>query len=82
MEIIWDSEEGYKVPINTIINKDGVNKIYLYLGRNYVVEKCVEIKKEYDGYAIIEGAEGDKLYLYDSIVINASNINLNKMLKY
>ena len=59
-----------------------VRRIYLSLGRNYIVEKQVNIKKEYNDYAIIEGAEGDKLYLYDCVVLNASNINLNKMLKY
>lgn len=82
VEIVWDSEEGYKVPKNAIVQDGEKNKIYLYLGRNYIVEKFVEIKKEYNDYAIIDGAEGDRLYLYDSVILNASNINLNKMLKY
>jgi len=82
VEIVWDSEEGYKVPTNTIVKEGEQNKIYIYLGRNYVVEKYINIIKEYDGYAIIEGIEGNKLYMYDSVILDASNINLNKMLKY
>jgi hypothetical protein len=82
VEIVWDSEEGYKVPSNTIVKEGDKNKIYLYLGRNYVVEKCINIIKEYNGYAIIEAAEGNKIYMYDSVILNASNINLNKLLKY
>lgn len=81
VEVVWDSEEGYKVPVNTIVKDGEKNKIYLYLGRNYVVEKYINIIKEYDGYAIIEGTEGNKLYMYDSVVLDACNINLNKMLK-
>lgn len=82
VEIVWDSEEGYKLPKNAIVQEGEKNKIYLYLGRNYIVEKFVEIKKEYNDYVIIDGAEGDRLYLYDSVIVNASNIKLNKMLKY
>lgn len=82
VEVIWDSEEGYKVPVNTIVKDGEQNKIYLYLGRNYIVEKYVNIIKEYDGYAIIEGTDGNKLYMYDSVILNACNINLNKMLKH
>lgn len=81
VEIVWDSEEGYKVPVNTIVKEGDKNKIYLYLGRNYIVEKYINIIKEYDGYAIIEGTEGNKLYMYDSVILDACNINLNKMLK-
>jgi hypothetical protein len=51
-------------------------------GVNYIVEKYVNIIKEYDGYAIIEGTDGNKLYMYDSVILNACNINLNKMLKH
>jgi len=81
IEVVWDSEEGYKVPVNTIVKEGDKNKIYLYLGRNYIVEKYINILKEYDGYAIIEGIEGNKLYMYDSVILDACNINLNKMLK-
>ena len=82
VEVVWDYEEGYKVPINTIVKDGEQNKIYLYLSRNYIVEKYINIIKEYDGYAIIEGTEGNKLYMYDSVILDASNINLNKMLKH
>lgn len=81
VEIVWDSESGYKVPSDAIVNQNGINKIYVYLNRNYIVEKKVEVKKEYNGWAIIDGFDGDKLYLYDTVVLNAVNINKNKLLK-
>ena len=81
VEIVWESEKGYKVPSNAILKDENGGKVYLYLGRNYIVEKNVEIKKEYNDYAIIEGNEGDKLYLYDRIILDIKNVNLNKMLK-
>ena len=70
------------MPVDAILKSESGDKIYLYLGRNYVVEKNVEIKKEHDGYAIINGINGDKLYLYDSVILDICNVNLNKMLKY
>jgi biotin carboxyl carrier protein len=82
VEVVWDYEEGYKVPSNSIVKEGEKNKIYLYLGRNYVVEKYIEIKKQSGEYAIIEGTDGNKLYLYDSVILDSGNINLNKVLKY
>lgn len=82
VEVVWDSEYGYKVPSNTILRESEEDKVYIYLGRNYIVEKKVTVKKEYGDYAIIEGRDGDKLYLYDSVVLDIQNVNLNKLLKY
>lgn len=82
VEVVWDSEYGYKIPANAILRENEENKVYIYLGRNYIVEKKINIKKEYGDYAVIEGRDGDKLYLYDSIIMDIKNVNLNKLLKY
>lgn len=80
VDVIWKTTEGYKVPTSAILKNENENKVYILAGRSYVVEKIVEIKEEVGDYAIINGTEGNKLYLYDSIIVDASNVNFNKML--
>ena len=80
VDVIWKTTEGYKVPTTAILKTEEGNKVYILAGRSYVVEKNVDIIEEVGDYAIINGAEGYKLYLYDSIIVDASQVNLKKML--
>ncbi|MBQ7668611.1 MAG: hypothetical protein IJS47_04735 [Clostridia bacterium] len=80
VDVIWKTTEGYKVPSNAIVKTDEGNVVYIMVGRNYIVERKVDIVDEFGDYAIIQGTDGDRLYLYDSVILNASKVNTKKML--
>ena len=80
VDVIWETTQGYKVPTSCLLKTEQGNKVYIFVGRNYVVEKNVEIIEEVGEYAIINAAEGSKLYLYDSVIVNVAEVNLGKML--
>lgn len=79
-EVIWNTVEGMKIPSNAILRSESGNKIYIMIGRNYTIERNVEIVDEWEGYAIIKPAKDSKLRLYDNIILNIRDVNIHKLL--
>jgi putative membrane fusion protein len=85
-EVIWNTTEGMKIPSNAILKSESGNKIYIMVGRNYTIEKEVEIVDEWEEYAIIKSAKGNddnkgsKLTLYDNIILNIKDVDVHKLL--
>lgn len=80
VDIIWDSASGLKVPASAIRENEGVNQIYIVNGTR-LFPKTIQIVNSHGGDAIIEEVEGEtKPYLYDKIVVNASNVNEEKII--
>ena len=79
VDMIWENETGLKVPTKSIKNENDKSKIFVING-NRVLEKEINVLAESNGTAIIEASGDSKLFLYDSIALDAGKVNSNKII--
>ena len=79
VEMIWDNNSGMKIPSNAIKYEDDKAKVFVVNG-NRVLEKEVKVVSEWNGEAVIDNVEGSKLFLYDSIALNADKVSTDKII--
>lgn len=79
VDILWDNESGMKIPSKAIKFTDDGSKIFVVNG-NRVIEKDVEVIANWNGEAIIEGKENNRVFLYDAIAVDAEKVNSKKII--
>ena len=79
VDMIWENETGLKVPSKSIKHVEDKNKVFVVNG-NRVLEKEINILAECNGIAIIEATGDSKLFLYDSIALDADRVDSNKII--
>lgn len=79
VDILWNNESGMKVPTKAIKFSEDGDKIFVVNG-NRVIEKNIEVVANWNGEAIIEETESNRVFLYDEIAADASKVNSKKII--
>jgi putative membrane fusion protein len=83
IDIVWSDSKGLKIPISSIVYKDGEQGV-MAVKTDYAKFKNIEVINKNNEYAIVKEALSsyDKgVSLYDEIILNGSNIKEGRQIR-